>query len=141
MAKALKIPLEQLLLDPNNYRIKNDSLYRETLPTEFAKTDVQLRTLNIVCGEKNAGIQDLLGSFTAFVAKLAKEFSVQVFATTHSKECIDGFVDACRAGVQDDFAFIGLVNTPDNVRSARVFSGRQYVEACDLADVDLRGVV
>ena len=35
----------------------------------------------------------LLGKFTKLVHKLAEEFNVQVFLTTHSKECVDAFVE------------------------------------------------
>lgn len=90
---------------------------------------------------ENAIHPRLLVEFTRLVSQLAFEFSVQVFATTHSKECIDGFVAECRASRHDRFTFIGLVTDPEAGRQARVFSGAQYVQACDVADVDLRGVV
>lgn len=35
----------------------------------------------------------LLISFTHFIQEMAKEFNVQVFLSTHSKECIDAFVE------------------------------------------------
>jgi AAA15 family ATPase/GTPase len=34
----------------------------------------------------------LLSDFAAFIEELAKEFNVQVFLTSHSKECIDAFI-------------------------------------------------
>ena len=37
--------------------------------------------------------KSLLIEFTNFIQQLAKEFNVQVFLSTHSKECIDAFVE------------------------------------------------
>lgn len=95
---------------------------------------------------ENAIHPSLLPKFVELITKLSDEFSVQVFATTHSKECIDSFVLSCKKrGELDDFSFIGLVNqvraNEEVVRIARVYSGADYVRACDIADVDLRGVV
>ena len=36
--------------------------------------------------------KSLLVEFTNFVSRLAKEYNVQLFVTTHSKECVDAFV-------------------------------------------------
>jgi predicted ATPase len=41
---------------------------------------------------ENAIHASLLVDFTGFLVQLAREFNVQVFATTHSKECIDALV-------------------------------------------------
>lgn len=37
--------------------------------------------------------KSLLRKFTEFIQKMAKDFNVQVFLSTHSKECIDAFVE------------------------------------------------
>lgn len=37
--------------------------------------------------------KSLLISFTQFIQEIAEEFNVQVFLSTHSKECIDAFVE------------------------------------------------
>ncbi len=42
---------------------------------------------------ENAMHYSLLEEFTQFIQKLANDFDVQVFVTTHSKECIDAFVN------------------------------------------------
>ena len=36
--------------------------------------------------------KSLLVDFINFVARLAEEYNVQLFVTTHSKECVDAFV-------------------------------------------------
>lgn len=90
---------------------------------------------------ENAIHPGLLPDFTSLVAHLADEFNVQVIATTHSKECIDGFVSVCREIGPSKFSFIGLVNDRERGRLARVYSGDRYLEASEHADVDLRGVV
>lgn len=37
--------------------------------------------------------KSLLVHFTKFIQETAKEFNVQVFLSTHSKECIDAFIE------------------------------------------------
>lgn len=37
--------------------------------------------------------KNLLIAFTNFIQEMAAEFNVQVFLSTHSKECIDAFVE------------------------------------------------
>ncbi len=37
--------------------------------------------------------KSLLIKFTEFIQRTAKEFNVQIFLSTHSKECIDAFVE------------------------------------------------
>lgn len=50
-----------------------------------------------------------------FLATLAKENSCQIFATTHSAECIQAAAKGIKAsGIDDDFMFY-RINTPDSI--------------------------
>lgn len=54
----------------------------------------------------------LLVEFTAFVQQLAQEFNVQVFITTHSKECLTAFIENDVSN--EEIAFFTLVRNKQN---------------------------
>ncbi|MDD5271221.1 MAG: AAA family ATPase [Methylovulum sp.] len=84
---------------------------------------------------ENAIHVELIGKFCQFIHTLSIEFNVQVFLTSHSKECVDAFVE----NVPDikDFAFHALV-CQDNAIVAREFTGPEFKKLLDAGDVDLR---
>ncbi len=86
---------------------------------------------------ENAIHADLIGKFCQFIHTLSKPdmFNVQVFLTSHSKECIDAFIK----NVPDvnDFAFHALVCKDNNI-IAREFTGHEYQKLLAAGDVDLR---
>lgn len=84
---------------------------------------------------ENAIHADLIGKFCQFIHTLSELFNVQVFLTSHSKECIDAFIK----NVPDvnDFAFHALVCHDNNI-VAREFTGHEFQKLLDAGDVDLR---
>ena len=84
---------------------------------------------------ENAIHTELIGKFCQFIHTLSKLFNVQVFLTSHSKECIDAFIK----NVPDvnDFAFHALVCKENNI-IAREFTGHEFQKLLDAGDVDLR---
>jgi hypothetical protein len=84
---------------------------------------------------ENAIHTELIGKFCQFIHNLSKLFNVQVFLTSHSKECIDAFIK----NVPDvnDFAFHALVCKDNNI-IAREFTGHEFQKLLDAGDVDLR---
>lgn len=84
---------------------------------------------------ENAIHTELLDKFAPFIHELAIIFNVQVFLTSHSKECIDAF--AKTAPVIEDFTFHTLVSE-DNKIIARNFTGTKFARLLDVGDVDLR---
>jgi len=84
---------------------------------------------------ENAIHTELIGDFAGFIHSLAKTFNVQVFLTSHSKECIDAFVRAVQH--PEDFAFHALVETGDGIQ-AREFAGPEFARLVEVGDVDLR---
>ena len=81
---------------------------------------------------------DLIATFVPFIHSLAKEFNVQVFLTSHSKECIDAFVKTIPQDEVSDFAFHALVRNKSGELSVREFEGERYSKLVLGADVDLR---
>lgn len=87
---------------------------------------------------ENAIHADLIETFAPFVHSLAKEFNVQVFLTSHSKECIDSFVKAIPSDQISDFAFHALVKNEDGLVVVREFDGCEFSKLIEAGDVDLR---
>ena len=86
---------------------------------------------------ENAIHADLVEEFSKFIHTLAAEFNVQVFLTSHSKECIDSFVENIPESSIDDFAFHALVRSDEGV-AVREFDGNEFYKLVDAGDVDLR---
>lgn len=84
---------------------------------------------------ENAIHTELIGRFSGFIHTLAQTFNVQVFLTSHSKECIDAFVRDAQH--PDDFAFHALVQTDAGV-VAREFGGAKFQRLLEIGNVDLR---
>ena len=55
---------------------------------KFINTNNSIRTIQHQKGD----FKNTLIDFTRYLQELAVEFNVQVFITTHSKECIDAFI-------------------------------------------------
>lgn len=84
---------------------------------------------------ENAIHTELIGKFCHFIHTLSKLFNVQVFLTSHSKECIDAFIQ--NVPNVNDFAFHALVCQDNNI-VAREFTGHEFQKLLDAGDVDLR---
>lgn len=84
---------------------------------------------------ENAIHTELISKFAEFVYDLSKLFNVQVFLTSHSKECIDAFVK----NIPDENAFsaCALVDQDGKI-TAREFSGKEFRRLVEAGNVDLR---
>jgi AAA15 family ATPase/GTPase len=78
----------------------------------------------------------LLKSFTEFVQKLADMFNVQVFLTSHSKECIDAFVN--NDYNNDEISAYFLENINNEIKTKFV-KGERLKYLVDNLDLDIRG--
>jgi AAA15 family ATPase/GTPase len=87
---------------------------------------------------ENAIHIELLEIFAAFIHSLACEFNVQVFLTSHSKECIDSFIKSVPADQKNDFSFHALVKGENGKINSRDFDGEKYFKLLEAGDVDLR---
>jgi len=88
---------------------------------------------------ENAIHAGLLKVFSEMIYKLSHEFNVQVFITSHSKECIDSFARLAQQKEKDEFAFYAIASKDSN-RAVKRFSGKNFLELLEFADVDLRRV-
>ena len=78
----------------------------------------------------------LLVKFTEFIQKLAVEFKVQVFITSHSKECIDAFVNN-EFNNEDINAYI--LKNIDGKIDYRYITGDKLASLVESMDIDIRG--
>ncbi|MCP4219063.1 MAG: AAA family ATPase [bacterium] len=79
--------------------------------------------------------KSLLVGFSKFVQELAERFNVQVFLTSHSKECIDSFI---RNGYKtEDITAYVLKEEKDNI-TCKYVDGKRLESLLDSIDVDIR---
>lgn len=84
---------------------------------------------------ENAIHAEIISNFAVFIYDLSELFNVQVFLTSHSKECIDAFVK----NIPDDNAFSASALVDVNGRiTIREFSGKEFHRLVDAGNVDLR---
>ena len=84
---------------------------------------------------ENAIHVELLSHFADFIEELAKEFEVQVFLTSHSKECIDAFVNNIKD--VESITYTALIKSDDGIIT-RQYTGKEYKRLVKIADTDLR---
>jgi len=78
----------------------------------------------------------LLIDFTKFIQELAVKFNVQVFITSHSKECIDAFVN--NEFKNDDISAY-LLENKDNKISTKYVGGDRLKYLIENIGLDIRG--
>ena len=79
--------------------------------------------------------KSLLISFTEFIQAFAKEFNVQVFLTTHSKECIDAFVE--NEYPDDELTAFSLMEEEGKIKS-RYLEGNKLKRLVESMNIDIR---
>ena len=85
---------------------------------------------------ENAIHTKLIGRFAPFIHELAKTFNVQVFLTSHSKECIDAFVTNVPS-MTEDFTYHAFVEHEGKIVD-REFDGQEFRKLLVAGNVDLR---
>lgn len=78
----------------------------------------------------------LLVRFSQFVQELAVKFNVQVFITTHSKECISAFIE--NDYHNDDIAFFTLVRDKQNKVQSIYYDAKNLQSSLE-NDLEIRG--
>jgi hypothetical protein cbatJ_03415 len=79
--------------------------------------------------------KSLLIKFTKFIQELADQYNVQVFLTTHSKECIDAFVE--NKYKNNELTAFVLKEVDDKIQY-KYLNGSRLEELVDLIDIDIR---
>lgn len=91
----------------------------------------------IICIDEldSASHKTLLISFTEFIQAFAEEFNVQVFLTTHSKECIDAFVEN---NYPDDELTAYSLTEENNKITCRYLQGNKLKRLVESMNIDIR---
>lgn len=76
----------------------------------------------------------LLVRFAEFIQRLVYEYNVQLFLSTHSKECVDAFSKA----QQENMMAFALETTQDDVVDFRYMEGEKLNELINIIDLDIR---
>lgn len=76
----------------------------------------------------------LLVRFAEFIQRLVYEYNVQLFLSTHSKECVDAFSKA----QQGNMMAFALETTQDAVVDFRYMEGEKLNELINIIDLDIR---
>ncbi|SHE78619.1 AAA family ATPase [Chryseobacterium sp. OV279] len=79
--------------------------------------------------------KNLLVKFTEFIQKLAQKFNVQVFLSTHSKECIDAFVEN---GYPDNELMAYAITEEDGKLVAKFLEGNKLKHLVESINIDIR---
>lgn len=85
---------------------------------------------------ENAIHVSLLENCAVLMNRLSKEFNVQLFLTSHSRECIDAFINNVED--IDDVSCYGLARREDGSAVAQYVRGEDYRFLLNAADADLR---
>jgi hypothetical protein len=85
----------------------------------------------------NAVHVGLLKPLVRFLHELANRFHTQVFVTTHSKECIQAWLEA--DGIATDVTYFGI-GLRDGKRFVRSMVGEKLAELMEIGDIDPRWV-
>ncbi|MDM8535488.1 AAA family ATPase [Desulfobacterales bacterium HSG17] len=84
---------------------------------------------------ENAIHTDLISKFTEFIHGLAVLFNVQVFITSHSKECIDAFVK--NIPKIEDLFVCALVEGDKGIKT-KEYTGSKYRRMLEAGNIDIR---
>lgn len=79
--------------------------------------------------------KNLLVKFTEFIQKLAQKFNVQVFLSTHSKECIDAFVEN---GYPDNELMAYAITEEEGKLIAKFLEGNKLKYLVESINIDIR---
>ncbi|MCJ8342644.1 MAG: AAA family ATPase [Cetobacterium sp.] len=91
----------------------------------------------IVIDELEVGLHfSILVDFTKFIQELSEEFNVQVFITTHSRECVEAFV---KNKYQNEMISIHLLENLDGKIERSFLSGERYEKLLNKIKLDVRG--
>lgn len=133
--------IQRFIVDSTKFKDKNIEItnYGEGLQRifEIALSFAYAKNGIVFLDEFETAIHNsLLIQFTKFVQELANTFNVQVFLTSHSKECIDAFVNNNYRN--DEISSYFLQNENSTIDAIYV-DGGELKEYVDSIDFDLRG--
>ncbi len=139
-----------LVNDEGEYRFKvtssNSTLDRAIDITKYGEGLQRVFEIALLLGYCRDGIlcideidsaihKSLLVKFTEFLQQTADEFKVQVFLSTHSKECIDAFVEN---GYSDDDLMAYALSEENGTIVCKFLDGNKLKKLVESMDIDIR---
>lgn len=118
-------------IDITSYGEGLQRIFEISLAFAYAKHGV------ILIDELETGIHhSLLIEFTKFIQELSAKFNVQVFVTSHSKECIDAFV---KNGVRNSEISAYILQNINGQIKYQHSDGERLFRLVENMDIDMRG--
>lgn len=133
--------IQRFIIDSSKFKDRNIEItnYGEGLQRifEIALSFAYSKNGIVFLDEFETAIHNsLLNKFTKFIQELSEIFNVQVFLTSHSKECIDAFVNN---GYHNDMISSYFIDNKNGYIEAIHVDGYELKEYIDSINFDLRG--
>ncbi|NOS91616.1 MAG: AAA family ATPase [Cyclobacteriaceae bacterium] len=138
-----------LVNDQGVYRFRVTSTSREDVLdiTEYGEGLQRVFEIALLLGYCQNGVlcideidsalhKTLLVKFTEFIQQTAKEFNVQVFLSTHSKECIDAFVE--NEYPDDELTAYSLEENIEGKIECNFLPGNKLKQLVESINIDIR---
>lgn len=130
----------------NRFKVTSESLEKAIDITKYGEGLQRVFEIALLLGYCKDGIlcidevdsaihKNLLIKFTEFIQKTAVEFNVQVFLSTHSKECIDAFVE--NDYPDDELTAYSLSETNGSIK-CEFLKGNKLKRLVESINIDIR---
>jgi AAA15 family ATPase/GTPase len=131
----------------NRFRVTSSSMTEVIDITKYGEGLQRVFEIALLLGYCKNGIlcideidsalhKSLLIKFTEFIQQVAKDFNVQVFLSTHSKECIDAFVE--NEFPDDELTAFVLEENEENKLECNFLSGNKLKQLVETINIDIR---
>jgi AAA15 family ATPase/GTPase len=118
-------------VDITSYGEGVQRIFEISLAFAYAKNGV------ILIDELETGIHhSLLIDFTRFIQELSERFNVQVFITSHSKECLNAFV---QNGITNEPISAYILHNNGEKVTYHHSEGEKFARLVETMDIDMRG--
>jgi AAA15 family ATPase/GTPase len=131
----------------NRFRVSSSSVEKAIDITKYGEGLQRVFEIALLLGYCKNGIlcideidsalhKSLLVKFTEFIQQVAKDFNVQVFLSTHSKECIDAFVE--NEFPDDELTAYVLEENIASKIECKFLKGDKLKQLVETIDIDIR---
>lgn len=131
----------------NRFKVSSSSIDKAVDITKYGEGLQRVFEIALLIGYCRNGVlcideidsalhKSLLVKFTEFIQRTAKEFNVQVFISTHSKECIDAFVE--NDYPDDELTAYALQENSEGKIVCNFLSGNKLKQLVESINIDIR---
>jgi AAA15 family ATPase/GTPase len=131
----------------NRFRVTSTSVEKAIDITKYGEGLQRVFEIALLLGYCKNGVlcideidsalhKSLLIKFTEFIQQIAKEFNVQVFLSTHSKECIDAFVE--NSFPDDELTAYALEENAEGKIECNFLLGNKLKQLVETINIDIR---